>query len=75
MEVKLGIVDNPRELVVDTDQPADEVADAITKAVGQPHGLLWLTDVKGRRVGVPAGKLAYVEFGEQDANRRVGFGR
>jgi hypothetical protein len=37
-------------------------------------GVLWLTDRKGRRVGVPAAKLAYVEIGSPNEERRVGFG-
>jgi hypothetical protein len=36
--------------------------------------MLWLTDRKGRRVGVPAAKLAYVEIGSASDERRVGFG-
>jgi hypothetical protein len=37
--------------------------------------VLWLTDTKGRRVGVPTDKLAYVELGEDNAAKRVGFGK
>ncbi len=36
--------------------------------------VLWLTDRKGRLVGVPASKIAYVEIGAPTAERRVGFG-
>ena len=38
-------------------------------------GVLWLTDRKGRRVGVPVVKVAYVEVGAPTSSeRRVGFG-
>jgi hypothetical protein len=37
-------------------------------------GVLWLTDRKGRRVGVPVVKVAYVEVGAPSSDRRVGFG-
>ena len=37
-------------------------------------GVLWLTDRKGRRVGVPVVKVAYVEVGAPAGDRRVGFG-
>jgi Protein of unknown function (DUF3107) len=33
-----------------------------------------LTDRKGRRVGIPVAKIAYVEMGEPTAPHRVGFG-
>jgi hypothetical protein len=36
--------------------------------------VLWLTDRKGRRVGVPAARIAYVEFGTPASERVVGFG-
>jgi hypothetical protein len=32
-------------------------------------------DDKGRRIGVPLDKIAYVEIAQDDDNRRVGFGR
>ena len=35
--------------------------------------VLWLTDARGRRVGVPTEKLAYVEVGEEHPDKRVGF--
>jgi hypothetical protein len=36
--------------------------------------VLWLTDRKGRKVGVPSSRIAYVEFGVPASERRVGFG-
>ena len=36
--------------------------------------VLWLTDRKDRRVGVPASSIAYVEFGTPASERVVGFG-
>jgi len=52
---------------------ADVVAD-IEKALGQPDGVLWLTDKRGRRVAVPSAKVAYIEIGGAGEDRRVGFG-
>ena len=37
--------------------------------------MIWLTDTKGRRIGVTADKIAYIEIDEDGDNRRVGFGR
>ncbi len=72
MEVKIGVQHAPRELVVETDQTADEVAAAVTKALGDESGVLTLTDDKGRQVIVPVGKLAYVEI-DNAVVRKVGF--
>jgi hypothetical protein len=62
MEIKIGIQHAPRELVVDTSDSADEVEKLVAEAVAK-DGVLTLTDAKGRKVVVPAGKLAYVEIG------------
>lgn len=70
MEVKIGVQNANRELVIDTDQSGDDVEKAITHAM--EHGVLSLTDSKGRRVVVPADKLAYVEIGSPAAGQ-VGF--
>jgi hypothetical protein len=75
MEVKIGIQSVPRELVVETDTPADEVerdlSDALRNDSG--HAVFALSVAKGGRILVPADKIAYVEFSGEQA-RRVGFG-
>ncbi|QNN51762.1 DUF3107 domain-containing protein [Nocardioides mesophilus] len=70
MEVKIGIQNASRELVLDMDQPGDEVEKAVGAAIDK--GMLSLTDSKGRRVIVPADKLAYVEIGSPSIGQ-VGF--
>ncbi|MER7580521.1 DUF3107 domain-containing protein [Kitasatospora sp. NPDC096140] len=73
MEVKIGVQNAPREIVIESSQTADEVQSAVAKALEGSEKLLTLTDEHGRRVIVPAERLAYVEIGEQ-AVRKVGFG-
>jgi hypothetical protein len=70
MEVKIGVQNANRELVLDTDQSGDDVEKAVGEAL--ERGLLSLTDSKGRRVLVPADKLAYVEIGSPTVGQ-VGF--
>ena len=70
MEVKIGVQNANRELVLDTDQSGDDVEKAV--GVALEKGLLSLTDSKGRRVLVPADKLAYVEIGSPSVGQ-VGF--
>ena len=73
MEVKIGVQYASRELVLDSAQSADEVAKAVSDALKADLGILTLVDERGRRVLVPADKLAYVEIAESE-QRRVGFG-
>ncbi|GAC1328016.1 MAG: DUF3107 domain-containing protein [Mycobacteriales bacterium] len=73
MEVKIGVQYAARELVLESTLSAAELEKAVAAALGAEQGVLSLVDDKGRRVLVPANKLAYVEIAEQEA-RRVGFG-
>lgn len=73
MEVKIGVQHAARELVIDSPQTADEITEAVSAALTGERRILSLTDESGRRVVVPADKLAYVEIGEPET-RRVGFG-
>lgn len=73
MDIKIGVADSPRELVISSAQTPDEVEKAIVDALGASSSVLSLTDEKGRRYLVQAAKITYVEIGPSDA-RRVGFG-
>ncbi|MFE0460783.1 DUF3107 domain-containing protein [Kitasatospora sp. NPDC058965] len=73
MEVKIGVQNAPREIVIESPQTADEVENAVAKALDGTAKLFTLTDEHGRRIIVPSDRLAYVEIGEQAA-RKVGFG-
>ncbi|GAC1530568.1 MAG: DUF3107 domain-containing protein [Acidimicrobiales bacterium] len=77
MDVRVGVTQTPKEIHVELPDGADQdklIAD-VEKALAEESGVLWLTDRKGRRVGIPAGKVAYVEIGSPAEDRRVGFGR
>lgn len=75
MDVRIGVTQAPRELLVEIpDEERDDAVKQIEAAVAGAVDTLWLTDKRGRRVGVPAAKLAYVEVGTADGDRRIGFG-
>ena len=62
MEVRIGVVYTTRELTIETEEEVDAVTQAVERALAGTGGVLWLTDTKGRRVGVPTDKVAYVEL-------------
>lgn len=72
MEVKIGVQHAPREIVLESGQSAEEVEHAVSEALAGKSPLLTLVDDHGRKVLVPAERLAYVELGEPTA-RKVGF--
>jgi polysaccharide deacetylase 2 family uncharacterized protein YibQ len=71
VEVKIGVQNAQRELVLDTDSTPDDIESKLTEALAA-GGVLRLADVKGRAVVVPADKIAYVELGNPTAST-VGF--
>ncbi len=72
MEIKVGIQQVNRELVVETSESAEAVEKALREAIAD-ESVLTLTDERGRKVLVAASKIAYVDLGEENA-RHVGFG-
>jgi Protein of unknown function (DUF3107) len=74
VEVKIGIQSVPRELVVETNTPADDIERALSAALEKGgQTVLAISVSKGGKLLVPADKIAYVEFGGAES-RRVGFG-
>jgi hypothetical protein len=75
VDVRIGIVQTPKELEVELadDTDRDELLADIETALSGDVGVLWLTDRRGRRVGVPVSRVAYVEVGAPSSERRVGF--
>ncbi|MDQ4090088.1 MAG: DUF3107 domain-containing protein [Actinomycetota bacterium] len=75
MEIRIGVTYTPKEIELEMadDEAGDALVEQISASVGEEGSMLWLTDRKGRRVGVPTAKLAYVEIGAPRNERRVGF--
>jgi hypothetical protein len=76
VDVRIGIVQSIKELDIELpdDADRDKVLADIEAVLTKEGSMLWLTDRKGRRVGVPSGKVAYIEVDGTAADRRVGFG-
>ena len=75
MDVRIGVTQAPRELNVEVaDDDRDDLRARVEAALSGATDVLWITDKRGRDVGVPATKIAYVELGTADGDRRIGFG-
>jgi hypothetical protein len=73
VEVRIGVQHATRELVIESAESTEAITEAVSAALAGTSEILSLEDDRGRRVVVPADKLAYVEIGEPES-RRVGFG-
>ncbi|TNM37618.1 DUF3107 domain-containing protein [Nocardioides albidus] len=72
VEVKIGVQNTARELVIETEETNEAVAKLVQDAIAAGDGVISLTDTKGKVTVVPTAKLAYVEIGRSTAGQ-VGF--
>ncbi|KQR52594.1 ATP-binding protein [Leifsonia sp. Leaf336] len=72
MEIRIGIVNAPRELSFESTQSAEELTEQIQAGLTSGTGILKLSDDKGRVYIVPTAGIAYVEVGTEES-RRIGF--
>ncbi len=66
----------PREINVELAEDADrdELKSRIEAALAGASDVLWIVDKRGKDVAVPSAKIAYVELGSADGDRKIGFG-
>lgn len=70
MKVRIGIAESK---VVEVEaQDEKSLKSELEKALAS-DGIAWFTDTKGRTVGVPAAKVAYVEIEDDEHGPAVGF--
>jgi F420-0:gamma-glutamyl ligase len=72
VEIKIGVQQAQRELVLEVDGSAEDIEKMVSEALTSETGVIALTDSKGRRIVVPGAKVAYVEIGTGVAGQ-VGF--
>jgi len=75
VDVRIGVTQAPRELNVEVaDADRDDVRTRVEAALSGATEVLWITDKRGRDIGIPSAKIAYVELGSAEGDRRIGFG-
>ncbi|MEZ5238436.1 MAG: DUF3107 domain-containing protein [Microthrixaceae bacterium] len=75
MDVRIGVTYSAREidLQLPDDTDRDELRDSIDETLGSDASVLWITDKRGRQVGIPSDKVAFVEIGSDSEGRAIGF--
>jgi hypothetical protein len=76
VDIRIGVTDTARELEVELadDTDGDELRRQVESAIGDGTPVLWLTDRKGRHVGVVTARLGWIEIGTGADRGRIGFG-
>lgn len=77
MDIRIGITQSPREIAIEVEDDA-KAREALKKNVDEALKgeitTLWITDKKGRDIAIPTTKIAFVEIGSSDPDRKIGFG-
>lgn len=72
MEIRIGVMNVGRELVIDADIATEEVQTLIEKSLQENQPLV-LSDSRGHTITVPSDSLGYVDIAPEQKGR-VGFG-
>ncbi|WP_027479069.1 DUF3107 domain-containing protein [Gryllotalpicola ginsengisoli] len=72
MEIRIGILNAPRELSFESDEPAADISGKIGAAISEGQPLVELKDRNGAVYVVPVAHIGYVQIGAEEV-RRVGF--
>lgn len=76
MDIRIGIAQSASIIELEMADGTDRAAlrAEIDASLGKEEGVLWLTDRKGKDVAVPVARVAFVEIGQENPERRIGFG-
>jgi len=72
VRVRIGISDS-REIDIDVKNEKSFKAEVGEAFSSESSRVLWVTDIKGRTVGIPVEKIAYVEMETAEDRPSVGF--
>ena len=72
MRVRIGISDS-REIDIDVKNEKSFKAEVGAAFSDESLRVLWVTDVKGRTVGIPIERIAYIEMESSEDRPSVGF--
>ena len=77
MDIRIGVSHATREISLempDDEKSISKTKKAVEAALVGESAILWLTDKRGKETAIPATKIAFVEFGAPNGDRKMGFG-
>jgi hypothetical protein len=72
VEIRIGIINAPRELSFETNESPADVSATVTQALEASSTFVRLSDDKGTQYVVPTAGIGYVQIGSEES-RRIGF--
>ena len=76
MDLRIGIARSATVIEIELPDGTDraDLRDRIDGAMGSGSGTLWITDKRNKEIGIPADQISFVELGNDESGRRIGFG-
>ena len=77
MDIRIGVTQAPREIsleMADDENVHAKIRATVEAALEGKSAVLWLTDKRGKETAIPSAKIAFVEFGAPNGDRKMGFG-
>ncbi len=76
MDIRIGVTHAPREINIEMGDETDRdtLKKQVAAALADDDAVLWLTDRRGRDIGIPSERIAYIEIGAPNDDRKIGFG-
>lgn len=72
MKARIGVADSAKVVEVEVED-TDAFRSDMESAFASEKDVHWFTDDKGHSVGIPVGRIAYVEIETEESRQRVGF--
>jgi hypothetical protein len=76
VDIRIGVTHAPREINIEMGDETDResLKSQVATALADDGAVLWLTDRRGRDIGIPSERIAYIEIGAPNDDRKIGFG-
>jgi hypothetical protein len=76
VDVRIGVTQAPREIGIELAENADraDLKARIEAALAGASDVLSITDKRGAEMFIPSAKIAYIELGSAEGDRKIGFG-
>lgn len=76
MDLRIGIARSASVIEIELPDGTDraDLRGRIDGAMASGAGTLWVTDKRDKEFGIPAAQISFVELGNDESGRRIGFG-
>lgn len=71
MKARIGVADSSKVVEIEVEE-VEDLRSQVEEAIESGQTMIWFTDLKQRKVGVPSARVAFVEI-DPEQDRRVGF--